>query len=206
MKAAAEKNVRKAWHRQRQRATLEEKSLLHQHLKKTSREVSFEEQCRERWTKLIALPVKNCPFIFAKSERKSKRAGNACWYLLKNSCLLSTLGTEHLLMISIDPQIFWSQNSVYRPFNLSMCMHLFWSINHLNNPSVIQLMFINLQNRLQYYLQEKDLCYNLTHLSVLHLYHAFHSLLLFIHKLVRPLINSVTVFLPWSSITKSGIE
>ena len=36
-------------------------------------------------------------------------------------------------------------------------------------------------------------------LSVLHLYHAFHSLLLFIHKLVRPLINSVTVFLPWSS-------
>ena len=46
--------------------------------KKTSREVSFEEQCRERWTKLIALPVKNCPFIFAKSERKSKRAGNAC--------------------------------------------------------------------------------------------------------------------------------
>ena len=110
MKAAAEKNVRKAWHRQRQRATLEEKSLLHQHLKKTSREVSFEEQCRERWTKLIALPVKNCPFIFAKSERKSKRAGNACWYLLKNSCLLSTLGTEHLLMISIDPQIFWSQH------------------------------------------------------------------------------------------------
>ena len=139
--------------------------------------MSFEEQCRERWTKLIALPVKNCPFIFAKSERKSKRAGNACWYLLKNSCLLSTLGTEHLLMISIDPQIFWSQNSVYRPFKLSMCMRLFWSINHLDNPSVIQLMFINLQNRLQ----EKDLSFDLiltfigtTSLSCISLFTSFY--------------------------------
>ena len=139
--------------------------------------MSFEEQCRERWTKLIALPVKNCPFIFAKSERKSKRAGNACWYLLKNSCLLSTLGTEHLLMISIDPQIFWSQNSVHRPFKLSMCMRLFWSINHLDNPSVIQLMFINLQNRLQ----EKDLSFDLiltyigtTSLSCISLFTSFY--------------------------------
>ena len=129
---------------------LRRKSLLYHHLKRTSRKVSFGEQCRKRWNKIIALPVKNCPFIFAKSERKSKRAGNACWYLLKNSCLLSTLGTEHLLMISIDPQIFWSQHSVYRPFKLSMCMHLFWSINHLNNPSVIQLIVINLQNRLSW--------------------------------------------------------